>query len=150
MFEPNSAMQESRWAVMLLLAAGLSSACGEEPPSGACATDADCPATMVCEPGLAGGPAECVLGCHVDGQCGANEHCETVVCVTTPCPGRCEPDSGCQEDDDCGAGEVCEPSGPSCGPPVCVEGCRTDSQCPAGQACQLVQCITCPCPGHCE
>lgn len=138
----------SRAIVALAVAGLMAAACGGGSPPGECASDADCADGTVCEPGLGGEGNVCVAGCHQDSQCGAGDRCELVVCVTTPCPGQCVPRSGCATDDDCGAGEVCEPSGPSCGPSECVPGCHVDAQCASGQ-CEIVQCVTCPCPGHC-
>ncbi|HYH42505.1 MAG TPA: hypothetical protein VD867_11010 [Burkholderiales bacterium] len=135
--------------IFLGFGAALAAGCGGGQPPGECSTDADCEAGSVCEPGLAGGANVCVVGCHEDSQCGAGARCELVVCVTTPCPGQCTADAGCASDADCSPGQVCEPSGPGCGPLACVGGCHEDSQCAAGEVCNVVNCITCPCPGFC-
>jgi hypothetical protein len=122
-----------------------------------CVTDTDCESGQVCEfvpgqtePGHAQGHRQCVDGCHEDTQCGAGQSCQTVECVTAPCPGMCVPSDACSVDDECPAGSVCELSTGCSAPSACVPGCHDDSQCGGGQSCNIVQCITCPCPGTCE
>jgi hypothetical protein len=118
-----------------------------------CVTDDDCEGGQVCEPVSHSGTSQnqCVSGCHDDGQCGAGERCEAVVCITTPCPGQCTAGAGeCTDDSDCAAGSVCELSTGCTGPSACVRGCHDGSQCGAGESCRTRECITCPCPGSCE
>jgi hypothetical protein len=132
-----------RLAAVALLAVG----CHE------CDTDADCEGGRVCEavPVAGGGGSEnqCVTGCHADSQCAAGERCEEVVCITAPCPGQCVGASECAGDADCATGSVCELSTGCTAPSTCVPGCHDSSQCSAGESCNIVQCLTCPCPGSC-
>ena len=128
--------------------------CADLDPEPECRNDGDCAAGEVCE---LGGPdcnrAVCVPGCHDTRQCGQDQICEDVVCVTCPCPGRCQdvaPDPICRNDEDCGDGQVCELGGPNCRTPVCVRGCHDRADCADNQACQQVECLTCPCPGQCQ
>jgi len=118
-----------------------------------CRNDRDCGAGEVCEKGGSGcNTPVCVPGCHTNRQCGENQVCADVECVTCPCPGACidlGPQPECRSDADCGRGEVCELAGRDCGTPTCVPGCHEDAQCPGDQHCEELVCITCPCPGQC-
>ncbi len=121
-----------------------------------CTDDDDCGPGTVCEPNnpfCNPKKSACVAGCHADDDCGQNEFCQQLNCFTCPCPGECLPDngSGCSDDDDCGQGTVCEPSGPICNvnDMQCVAGCHADNDCANDEICNIVQCVTCPCPGEC-
>ncbi|NNL65974.1 MAG: hypothetical protein HKP30_07025 [Myxococcales bacterium] len=126
--------------------------CVDLPPEPECRNDLDCGDGEVCELGGRGCDTPvCVPGCHEDAQCGRDQDCQEVQCVTCPCPGVCQDrpqDAECRDDDDCGDGEVCEPGGQGCNTPVCVSGCHVNADCPSG-ICAAVQCVTCPCPGVC-
>lgn len=66
--------------------------------------------------------------CNTDADCGANEECQAVQCITAPCP-----PGFCQEME-------------------LEEGfCNDDSDCDGNEHCQPIQCVTTPCPpGICE
>ena len=119
-----------------------------------CARDSDCGRGEVCElGGAACDTPVCAQGCHVAEDCGENQVCARVECLTCPCPGACEdlPDEvACRADTDCDAGEVCELGGDSCNTPVCTPGCRNDEACGRGQRCEAVECLTCPCADQCQ
>jgi Cys-rich repeat protein len=134
----------------IIVGVGLTGFAGCEPEP-ECRVDADCPGGSVCE--LSTGceaPSQCVVGCHDDSQCQSGESCNQVQCFTCPCPGICEaPTGSCSSDSDCPTGTVCELSTGCTEPSQCVTGCRDDSGCGPGEVCDVVQCITCPCPGLC-
>ena len=133
----------------------------------ACTTDADCAHGFVCEPASPGvcddSSKRCVLGCHQESDCDANETCNILYCFTCPCPGQCQakPYVPCTNVEQCSPGEKCDNSGclsccpNSTGPCIdlccgkCVSGfcgwstngpCAGDADCMtggcSGQVCQ--------------
>jgi Cys-rich repeat protein len=92
--------------------------------------------TPVCDTTANGGEGVCV-GCLIDGDCGADEVCDT---ATDTCV-------GCVDDGDCDAGEVCDAATDTC------VGCVDDGDCDGG-ICDTTSntCVEClddgDCPGQ--
>jgi hypothetical protein len=119
------------------------------PTTQTCSNDPECAAGLVCDQGLVGG-AECVVGCHAQGDGGADTceiatHCSAIggglgVCLNDTASGTHTANSSCSADTDCVEGLVCDRS--LDGGAECVFGCHANGAgsdtCPSGAHCSNV------------
>lgn len=85
--------------------------------------------------------------CGCDGVTYSNACVAAAAGVNVAASGRCK--RLCTGDETCPPGEVCELDTGCVEPRICAPGCHLDAECGPGGACQVVDCLTCPCPGRC-
>lgn len=100
-----------------------------QPP--ACASNADCGSTQVCEQGVCV-PVTNPPVCTTSKDCALDQSCVAGVCISLECT----------TDSDCGPDEACK--GNVCVPVSNPQQCQTDSDCKPGSTCECTPDPNCP------
>ncbi len=117
-------------------------------PDFLCSSSKPCPSGEFCFNGI------CAYGCTNDGNCAANQYCDTGFSKT--CQNKTGP-AGCTKDTECASNQACvsglcsvvPATSPTCKPPPGAnDGCDTNSVCLAGKQGQSNTCLTFPSCGQ--